>query len=75
MARRKPFPELMGSAEAAEVLGVKIQNLSGKNVPVGMPAPVAHLRATRVWLADEVRAFAVELEARRATRAPRRPQR
>lgn len=69
--RRRAFPELMGTTEVAQTLGIKAQNLSGRNVPVGMPEPVAHLRATRVWLADDVRAFAAELAARREARATR----
>jgi hypothetical protein len=59
--KRPKVPELMGAAEAAEEIGTAVQNLGSL---LGMPEPVAQLRATRVWLADEVRAFAVEYQTR-----------
>lgn len=51
----------MGAAEAAEVIGVAVPNLSAL---VGMPEPVAYLRATRVWLADDIREFAIDYQSR-----------
>jgi hypothetical protein len=52
---------LMGSAEAAERIGIPVQNL---NTLVGAPKPVVRLRATRVWLASEIEAFAEEYQSR-----------
>jgi len=68
MIRQMPddaFPELMGAAEVAGTLGVSVHNL---NAVVGLPKAVAQLRATRVWIADDVRAFAVEFKVRRRQR-------
>lgn len=60
-ARRRQVPELMGAAEAATEIGIPVQNLG---TTLGMPEPVARLKATRIWLADEVRAFALEYQTR-----------
>lgn len=55
-----PVPEVMGAAEVAEHLGIRVQNIKGKSGPRGLPDPVQRLRATPVWLADEIRAYAKE---------------
>lgn len=54
------FPELMGTAELADYLGIKRQNVTGRSRPKGLPEPVQRLRATPVWVADEIREFAAE---------------
>jgi hypothetical protein len=49
-------PEVMGASEAARELGVTVQNL---NRLAGFDRlPYQRLRATRVWLAEDVRKFA-----------------
>jgi hypothetical protein len=63
------LPELWGTAEVAEELGVAVSNL-GK--VVGLPEPAVVLasgrsRPTRIWLASEIKAF-----ARRRRRTARR---
>mgnify|MGYP000989548078 CR=1 FL=1 len=67
LARRRTsrMPELMGSAEACELLGVKSGNLRQLS---GLPDPVADLKATSVWLGSSLRAYAEVLEERRAGR-------
>lgn len=62
---RRAVPELMGAAEVADHLGIKRQNV---NRQAGLPAPVQQLRATRVWIADEIRAYALERDRRRDIR-------
>lgn len=63
--RVRRMPELMGSAEACELLGVKSGNLRQL---AGLPEPVADLKATSVWLGSSLRAYAEVLEERRAAR-------
>jgi hypothetical protein len=68
--RRRPVvPELMGASEAAETIGVYVQNLT---TLAGMPEPVATLRATRIWLADEVREFAADYQSRSRVQSHRK---
>jgi len=62
-------PELMGTAEVAEALGVKTSNL--QFIP-DLPEPVQRLRATRIWRAQDIREFAVVYRARRNGRATAR---
>lgn len=49
------MPELMGAAEVSEALGVRVCNLTFVE---DLPLPVSRLRATRLWLASDIRAFA-----------------
>lgn len=58
---KKNEPKLMGAAEAAEALGVRQQNL---RTLVGLPDAYDKVRATTLWRADEVLAFAQERNAR-----------
>ena len=51
----------MGVAEVAEALGIHNANIDKQK---GLPEPVATIRATRVWDADEIRAFAEERKRR-----------
>jgi hypothetical protein len=46
---------IMGLAEVAEALGVRVQNVD--HVP-GVPETVTKIRATRIWLGSEVDHFA-----------------
>ena len=52
-----------GTKEAAEALGVTTSNI---DKVVGLPAPVTEVAATRLWRADEIDAFALERQTRRA---------
>jgi hypothetical protein len=54
---------LMGLAEVAEALNVRVQNVD--HVP-GVPEPVAKVRATRLWLGSEIATFATWRQARKA---------
>jgi hypothetical protein len=63
--RKASEPELVGAADAAAILGVHQQNLRRQ---VGLPEPYDTVRATTLWRADEIRAFA----AMRAKRDPKR---
>ena len=52
--------ELIGLAEVAEILGVvKRQAIRFARRP-SFPPPVAHVRATRIWLRSEVAAWGRE---------------
>jgi predicted DNA-binding transcriptional regulator AlpA len=66
--RRSKVPELMGVSEVAECLGIKPPNLYGNNAPKGLPEPVRHVRATKLWLADDIREFKAHREAERGAR-------
>lgn len=61
----RAVPRIYGAREAADVIGVAVQNL---HAVAGLPAPVVALAATKVWRAEEIDAFAVEYRARRAAR-------
>jgi hypothetical protein len=54
---------IMGLAEVAEALGVRVQNVD--HVP-GVPETVTKIRATRVWLGSEIDEFAASRRARKA---------
>jgi len=59
--------DLVGSVEASEILGVERTRIA-RYVNTGvMPAPVARLRATAVWLRSDVE----DLRDRRAEEAKR----
>ena len=60
--------ERMGAWEVAECLGVHRTNLQFIK---DLPEPVQELRATRLWLADEIQAFAKVYIARRQERHAR----
>lgn len=64
--RRTQVPQLMGVAEVGDALGVRVQNLQFIK---DLPQPVAKVRATRLWLAEEIWAFAEVYNERR--RSPR----
>lgn len=56
--------DLVGAFEASEILGVERTRIA-RYVRTGvMPEPVAHLRATKVWLRSDVE----ELAERRASK-------
>jgi hypothetical protein len=63
--RRRKLPPIMGAQEVAARLGIASSNLDRT---VGLPAPADKVAATRIWLAEEIEAFAVEREARRERR-------
>lgn len=69
MARRN-LPELMGMAEAAQTVGTTTSNLdkiAGLPEPEygpDHPNPKRRLMAGRLWLAEDIREFARERNAR-----------
>ena len=67
--RRPVIPELMGFAEVCETLGVRTGNLQFIS---DLPRPVASVRATQLWLADEILEFNSLYQERRDERAKRR---
>lgn len=60
------LPELFGSTETANELGVRLSNLGA--IP-DLPEPDQEIAAGRIWRADVIRPFAKEFKARRAERA------
>jgi predicted site-specific integrase-resolvase len=50
--------ELVGAAEAAEILGVKVPQITRWRRAGKMPPPVEELRATYVWLRTDVEQMA-----------------
>ena len=58
--------ERMGAWEVAECLGVERTNLQFIK---DLPEPVEEVRATRLWLAEEIREFAKVYNLRRQARA------
>lgn len=62
------FPEIMGTAETAEALGVTVQNLRFVS---DLPEPIARIRASRIWLAADIREFAEVFRARNHNRRNR----
>ena len=66
--RREDIPQVWGVSEVAEFLEVQVPNLSGKNLPAGMPPPFQTIRASRLWIADEIREWGPEWKVRRHRR-------
>jgi hypothetical protein len=64
------FPELVGIAEVAELLGVTRQRASELQHRAGFPRPVALLRSGPVWRKGDLSSFAATW-----TRKPGRPRR
>jgi predicted DNA-binding transcriptional regulator AlpA len=61
--------DLVGTAEAAEILGVERSRI-GKWIKRGrMPKPVARLAAGPVWLTEDIRAMIPWVEQHRRQRA------
>jgi len=56
---------LMGAAELAEALGIRVQNIRFVR---DLPEAIAHLRSSRIWLASEIYEFADQLERKRRIR-------
>jgi hypothetical protein len=67
---RPPFPDVVGVAEAAKLLGVSKQRLLQLTERDDFPAPMVRLAAGPVWLAASIRAF-----DKRWSRKPGRPAR
>jgi hypothetical protein len=61
--RKDGWRPVVGVFEAAQLLGVRTQNLDSV---VGLPPARQELKSTRVWWADEMEAFAKARQARRA---------
>lgn len=55
MTIKAQLPELWGVAEVASFLGTTSANLDKR---AGLPEPVTRVRATRLWQADEIKAYA-----------------
>lgn len=53
-------PQLMGSAEIAELLGVSRQRVQQLIAKPDFPAPVADLAMGKVWRAEDVHAWGVK---------------
>lgn len=81
--QRRNLPALFGAKETAQCLTaaglalgldppLPVVEVSNLQYIADLPAPVEDLAATRVWIADEIRAFAEIYAARRAERAARR---
>lgn len=64
------FPELVGVAEIADMLGVTRQRASALQTRQGFPHPVAVLRSGPVWRKGDLSTFVEQW-----TRAPGRPRR
>lgn len=56
----KPVLDLMGAAEIGRLLGVSRQRVQQLVNTDGFPPPVAVLDMGKVWLADDIRAWAAE---------------
>lgn len=67
-SERARVPLLLGTMEAAEVLGVAKTRISRFREYGRMPEPVVELGSGPVFLRSEVEAFAVELREERARR-------
>jgi predicted DNA-binding transcriptional regulator AlpA len=52
------IPELVGATEIADLLGVTRQRVQQLANEAGFPAPVAILKMGKVWVLDDVRAWA-----------------
>ena len=72
-AQRSTFPDIVGSAEAAEVLQVTRQRLHALRARDDFPRPVAELSGTAVWLRSSIEAFAKSW--RRQPGRPQKPRR
>jgi len=59
--------ELWGVAEVCEELGTTTGNLARWS---NVPQPIMRVRATRLWIADDIRAYKLEREERDKTREP-----
>ncbi len=64
--RQPDEPELVGAKDAAEILGVLQVNLRTLK---GLPEPYGRIRASTVWRAEEIRAFAETRAARAREKA------
>lgn len=51
---RHDVPPMMGAAEVSDAIGVRVQNLQYVQ---NLPKPVQKIRATRLWLAEEIEEF------------------
>jgi len=60
MANTPKNPQLMGSAEIAELLAVSRQRVQQLIAKPDFPAPVADLAMGKVWRVEDVRAWGVE---------------
>jgi hypothetical protein len=63
--RYPPLPEVMGSTEAAAVIGVKVQNLGSIR---DLPEPDQEIAAGRVWRAEKIKDFARVYKTRQRAR-------
>ena len=54
---KKENPKLMGVSEVAEYMGVSKQAVSNWKVRGKLPAPVAELKASTIWLAADIESY------------------
>lgn len=57
-------PDLVGAAEACEILGIPREQRGNIDRLAGQPPPVADLQMGRVWLRSDIEAWAVQRKSR-----------
>jgi hypothetical protein len=67
-ATRQAVPELVGSTEAAEILGVERPRISRWREKGVLPDPVAVLKAGPIWTRAQIEGFMTERERRTRVR-------
>lgn len=65
LTRHPKVPQLFGASEVAEAIGVSQTNLQFIK---DLPEPVQKIRASRLWLADEILVFAEIYQVRQQKR-------
>ena len=63
-------PDVVGVAEAAEIMGWDKRRVVTYIDRGSFPEPITALASGRIWLRDDVQAYADEWRARRAAKAP-----
>jgi predicted site-specific integrase-resolvase len=63
------LPKLVGTAEAAELLGVERPRIARWLKAGVLPDPVQRLAATPIWTKDQIEEMRTEREARRKLRS------
>lgn len=59
----RPLPEIWGTTQVAQELGVRVQNLDKQ---VGLPKEDQRTSGGRIWPADQIRRFAAARRKRQA---------
>ena len=66
--------DLVGAAEASEIVGVERNRIPRWRKKGAMPDPVAVLKATPVWLRGDIEELADEYQAAKAKREEKRKE-